>query len=181
MDERIILLRPPVRHSEFRVISSKSELTVANISAMLMISIRRDPPGKGYTMVRPFRTLVLMFLLAMGIPAPGSSSASPPPPDELVSLATSAGKPVIADFGLGFCMQCREQSKTLERIRRTYGAKVAVRMVNVGKEQALTSRYEVELIPTLVFFDAAGKAVLKKVGPMKYDAIRDQLSRMGVK
>jgi thioredoxin 1 len=132
-------------------------------------------------MAHPFRTLFLMLFLSMAAPGSGSSLASPPSPDDLVSLAKSGGKPLIADFGLGFCMQCKEQSKTLERIRETYGAKVAVRMVNVGKEQALTSRYEVELIPTLVFFDAAGKAVLKKVGPMKYDAIRDQLSRMGVK
>ena len=54
-------------------------------------------------------------------------------------------------------------------------------MVNVGKEQALTSQYEVELIPTLVFFDAAGKVVLKKVGPLGYEEIRKQLSRMGVR
>ena len=132
-------------------------------------------------MARTFRTLVLMFFLAMGILAPGSSFASPPPPDELVSLATSVGKPVIADFGLGFCMQCRKQAETLERIRKAYGDKVTIRMVNAVKEQALMSRYEVEMVPTLLFIDAAGNVVLKKVGPMGYVAIRDQLSRMGVK
>ena len=132
-------------------------------------------------MVRPFRALAPMFFLAMAVLAPGSSSASPPPPDELVSLAKSAGKPVIADFGLGFCMQCRKQAETLERVRKTYGEKVTIRMVNAVKEQALMSRYEVEMVPTLLFIDAAGNVVLKKVGPMGYGAIRDQLSRMGVK
>jgi hypothetical protein len=43
------------------------------------------------------------------------------------------------------------------------------------------ARYEVEMVPTLVFIDAAGNVVLKKVGPMGYNAIRDQLYRMGVK
>jgi len=122
-----------------------------------------------------------MFFLVMGALGSGSSFASPPPPDELVSLAKSAGKPVIADFGLGFCMQCKKQAETLERVRKAYDGKVTIRMVNAVKEQALMSRYEVELIPTLVFFDAEGNVVLKKVGPMGYDAIRDQLSRMGVK
>ena len=88
---------------------------------------------------------------------------------------------MIVDFGLGICMQCKKQSATLEEIRETYGDKVIVRMVNVGKEGELTKRYEVELIPTLVFIDPTGNIVLKKVGPLGYDEIRRQLSRMGVK
>ena len=132
-------------------------------------------------MAHTVRIRFLMFFLVMGALGSGSSFASPPPPDELVSLAKSAGKPVIADFGLGFCMQCKKQAETLERVRKAYDGKVTIRMVNAVKEQALMSRYEVELIPTLVFFDAEGNVVLKKVGPMGYDAIRDQLSRMGVK
>jgi len=103
------------------------------------------------------------------------------PRDELADMAIESRKPVIADFGLGFCAQCRKQSATLDEIRETYGDKVVVRMVNVGREHRLTERYEVKRIPTLVFFDAEGKVVLKKVGPMGFDAIRDQLSRMGVK
>ena len=132
-------------------------------------------------MVHPFRTVVLVFFLATGAPGAGASAATPAPPDELVSLATSGGKPVIADFGLGFCMQCRKQAETLERVRKAYGEKLIIRMVNAVKEQGLMARYEVEMVPTLVFLDAAGNVVLKKVGPMGYDAIRDQLSRMGVK
>ena len=132
-------------------------------------------------MAHTVRIRFLMFFLVMGALGSGSSFASPPPPDELVSLAKSAGKPVIADFGLGFCMQCKKQAETLERVRKAYDGKVTIRMVNAVKEQALMSRYEVELIPTLVFFDAEGNVALKKIGPMGYDAIRDQLSRMGVK
>ena len=131
-------------------------------------------------MVHPFRKLFPVFFLVLGALGSGSSFASPPPPDELVSLAKSGGKPVVADFGLGFCMQCKKQAETLERVRKSYGGKVTIRMVNAVKEQALMSRYEVELVPTLVFIDAAGNVVLKKVGPMGYDEIRKQLFRMGV-
>jgi thiol-disulfide isomerase/thioredoxin len=132
-------------------------------------------------MAHPVRATFLMLFLAACALAADASFASQPPPDELVSLAKSGGKPVIADFGLGFCMQCKMQAETLERIRKAYGGKVTIRMVNAGKEQALMSRYEVTLVPTLLFLDASGNVVLKKVGPMGYDAIRDQLSRMGVK
>ena len=132
-------------------------------------------------MFRSISTFLAIFILVSAFPGSGPPLAASPVADELVALAKTGGKPLIADFGLGFCMQCKKQTETLERVRKAYGEKVTVRMVNVGKEQELTSRYEVELIPTLVFFDAEGKMVLKKVGPLGYDEIRKQLSRMGVK
>ena len=135
----------------------------------------------GGRVFRYLRTFLAIFIVLTVLPGAGPSLAASPAGDELVTLAKSGGKPLIADFGLGFCMQCRKQAATLEEIRKAYGDKVVLRMVNVNKEQALTSRYEVELIPTLVFFDGTGKVVLKKVGPIGYDEIRNQLSRMGVK
>lgn len=122
-----------------------------------------------------------IFLLVFGIAAALPLRASAAPEDELVSLAKSGRKPVIADFGLGFCQQCRKQKATLDDIREAYGDRIVIRMVNVGKETDLTKRYDVEWIPTLVFIDPAGNIVLKKVGPLGYDEIRRQLSRMGVK
>ena len=121
--------------------------------------------------------LLLAACLAAGVPR-GVSAA---PEDELVSMAKSGRKVVIADFGLGFCRQCKKQAATLEEIREAYGEKVSIRMVNVAKEQVLTSRYEVERIPTLVFIDTKGNVVLKKEGPLGFDEIRAQLSRMGLK
>lgn len=132
-------------------------------------------------MFRPIPTLLAIFIMVAVLPVAETALASSPAADELVALAKTGGKPVIADFGLGFCMQCKKQAETLERVRKAYGGKVAIRMVNAVKEQALMSRYEVEVVPTLLFIDDAGNVVLKKVGPMGYDAIRDQLSRMGVK
>jgi len=122
-----------------------------------------------------------MLLLVFGISAALPLWASAIPDDELVSLAKSGRKPVIADFGLGLCQQCRTQAATLNEIHEAYGDKVIIRTVNVGKEGDLAKRYEVELIPTLVFIDPQGNVVLKKVGPLGYEEIRTQLSRMGVK
>jgi thiol-disulfide isomerase/thioredoxin len=135
---------------------------------------------RGGLVLHSIRTFLAIFIMFVVLPGAGPSLAASPAADELVALAKSAGKPVIADFGLGFCMQCKKQAEILERVRNAYGEKLIVRMVNAVKEQGLMSRYGVEMVPTLVFFDAAGNVVLKKVGPMGYDAIRDQLSRMGV-
>ena len=119
----------------------------------------------------------VLLMLAIAPCLAHGAPASPDPAD----LARDAGKPVIADFGLGLCKQCKQQTATLKEVEATYGDRVVVRMVMVNKEQALVERYQVELIPTLVFFDPAGKEAFRKVGPLPYKEIRDQLARMGVK
>jgi thiol-disulfide isomerase/thioredoxin len=119
---------------------------------------------------------LLLFLLLLG---PAGSFASGE--DELVSLARSGNRVVIADFGLGLCRQCKTQSEILDRVRTAYKDKVIVRMVHVNKEQALTARYQVETIPHLVFFDPSGNVALRKTGVMSYEDITAQLSRLGVK
>lgn len=126
-------------------------------------------------------SMILLCLCLSGYSAVLPVIASPTPGDELVSLAVTGQKPVIADFGLGFCRQCKKQSATLSEIREAFGDKIIIRMVNVGKETELTKRYGVEWIPTLVFIDPQGDIVLKKVGPLGYEEIRTHLSRMGVK
>ena len=142
---------------------------------------RDESSLRGGFVFRSTSASLAIFLMVAVLPGAGPFLAASFAVDELVALAKSGGKPLIADFGLGFCMQCKKQAETLKEIGEAYGDKVILRMVNVGKEQALTSQYEVELIPTLVFFDAAGKVVLKKVGPLGYEEIRKQLSRMGVR
>lgn len=126
-------------------------------------------------MMRVLRTTFLFgLILAMALPSFAEE-------DELVELARSQKRPVIADFGLGFCNQCKKQSATLDKVREAYGDKVIIRMVNVGKETNLTERYKVEMIPMLVFLDLSGKVTFSKLGPIGLEEIRDHLSRMGVK
>lgn len=119
----------------------------------------------------------ILFLLAATVPSGALVSGE----DELVSLARSAKRVLIADFGLGLCRQCKAQSEVLEKVRGAYQGKVIIRMVQVNKEQELTARYRVETIPHLVFFDPTGKVVLRKTGLMSYRDVSDQLARMGVK
>lgn len=124
--------------------------------------------------VQAATTLLLLVLLLLPTGSPASGE------DELVSLARSRNRVLIADFGLGLCRQCKTQSEILDRIRAAYEDTVVVRMVHVNKEQTLTARYRVEMIPHLVFFDPSGKVALRRTGVMSFEDIAAQLSRMGV-
>ena len=123
-----------------------------------------------------FAGLAILMLLAVLSPSGPCASTD----DELVALARSRNRVVIAEFGLGLCRQCKAQSAILEKIRETYKDKVVVRMVHVNKEQQLTARYQIETIPHLVFFEPSGNVALRKTGVMKFEDIAAQLSRMGV-
>jgi thiol-disulfide isomerase/thioredoxin len=120
---------------------------------------------------------VLLALFAV-LATPGPAAAGD---DELVSLARSRHRALIADFGLGLCKQCKAQGEILDRIQGVYKDRVIVRKVHVNKEQELTARYRVEMIPHLVFFDPAGKVTLRRTGVMNYEDVSAQLSRMGIK
>jgi len=135
---------------------------------------RREDAMRG---MRHAGAAVLLAVVALAAWGPGALGGEG---DELVLLARARGRPVIADFGLGFCRQCRKQAEALDEILRTCAGKVVIRFVNVGKEADLARRYGVEWIPTLVFLDAGGRVVLKKVGPLAPEEIRAQLFRMGV-
>ena len=121
---------------------------------------------------------VLTIMMLLTVLSPSGPCASTD--DELVALARSRSRVVIAEFGLGLCRQCKAQSAILEKIRETYKDKVVVRMVHVNKERELTDRYRIETIPHLIFFEPSGNVALRKTGVMKYEDIATQLSRMGV-
>ena len=73
------------------------------------------------------------------------------------------------------------RSYYVEKVRAVFKEKVLIRVVNVNREPGLTARYEVEMIPHLIFFTPSGKIAYRKTGVMQYEAIFAQLARMGVK
>jgi thioredoxin 1 len=118
---------------------------------------------------------LLLFMISL----PSAPLASDD--DLLASLARSGNRVLIAEFGLGRCMQCKAQSGILEKVRAVFKEKVLIRVVNVNREPSLTARYEIEMIPHLIFFTPSGKIAYRKTGVMQYEEISAQLSRMGVK
>lgn len=137
--------------------------------------------GKRGVAIRAATLLVLVLVVPAGPSGPYAAAGAPPPGDDaLVSLARDKGRIVIADFGLGLCLQCKNQAAILDRVKGVYGDKVVVRMVPVNKEQDLTARYGVERIPHLVFLDPAGEVRFRRTGVMSFDDIAAQLRRMGV-
>ncbi len=95
--------------------------------------------------------------------------------------ALKKGKPVLADFGRGVCIPCKQMKPVLEELAAEYKEKTSILIIEIDEYPALTRRHHIRLIPTQIFFDAQGKEVYRHEGFMSKKAIKEKLKDIGVK
>ena len=65
---------------------------------------------------------------------------------------TRSAKPVLVDFWAEWCGPCKLIAPLLDEIAKEKGDAVKVAKVDVDQNQALSARYNIRAIPTLLFF-----------------------------
>ncbi len=96
--------------------------------------------------------------------------------DNAIDKARKSGKPSFVSFGSDTCVPCQQMIPAREAVREIYEGKANVVYIHVDKDQFLASRYGVQSIPTLVFFDKNGVERNRHVGIMTQQQIEDQLN-----
>lgn len=82
--------------------------------------------------------------------------------------------PVLIDFWAEWCMPCRMQSPVIDEMAEELDGKVKFCKVNVDEESALSLKYQVMSIPTLIVMHL-GQFKTKAVGMQDKAAIRELL------
>ncbi len=94
--------------------------------------------------------------------------------------ALKGGKPMVVDFGSNSCIPCRQLRPVLQKVRKDYTGKLEVLIIEIQKNQQLAAEYQIQVMPTVVFIDKAGKEVFRHQGFMSEERIKEQLAKMGM-
>jgi len=70
---------------------------------------------------------------------------------------------VLVDFWATWCIPCRMLTPVIDKLADQYEGKLVVAKVDVDINKELTSRYEIQGIPTVALFKE-GKIVFKEAG-----------------
>ena len=98
----------------------------------------------------------------------------------LEDVARDAGRPLIVRFGLERCLQCIKQGQAFDALEPKYAGEMTFRFVHIGQEEEMAGHYKVLLIPTVLFFDAAGNEVFRNVGYLAPEELEAEFRKAGL-
>lgn len=98
-----------------------------------------------------------------------------------IQAALASGLPTIVDFGAQSCTPCKKMAPILEQLAKDYKGRANIIFVDVWQDNSMGKRYGVQMIPTQLFFNTAGKASAKHIGFLDRQSIIDILKKLGMK
>ena len=91
--------------------------------------------------------------------------------DDFEAVVEAASIPVLVDLWAEWCGPCRMVSPALEQVARDLAGRLKLVKVNVDASPALSRRFEVQGIPTLLLFEG-GALVSRRTGAAPLEEIR---------
>lgn len=117
---------------------------------------------------------VLLFILSFigmtGVDAVSASSNNMP----------VKGQVTMVDLGAASCIPCKMMAPILEKLEKRYRGKAVIAFIDLRYDRDASRRFNIQAIPTQIFFDKNGREVSRHIGFMSEDAIVSQLKTMGV-
>ena len=89
--------------------------------------------------------------------------------------------PKLLDLGAGKCIPCKKMAPILEELKKEYAGKLEVEFIDVWKDPDAAKKYGIQLIPTQIFYDAAGKELFRHEGFFGKEDILAKWKELGVK
>ena len=89
------------------------------------------------------------------------------------------GKPVLLELGSHSCIPCKQMMPILVDLSKTQDTFI-VSFVDVNLVEGVAEKYNLELIPTQILFDAKGNELFRHIGVFGKDEILTKWKELGV-
>jgi thioredoxin 1 len=109
-----------------------------------------------------------------------AATSEPPAEAGRASPAMNAKLPRMVDLGAGKCIPCKLMKPILDELKRDYAEQFVTEFIDVWENPDAGKPYGIEMIPTQVFFDAAGKELFRHVGFYGKEDILVKWKELGV-
>ncbi len=142
------------------------------------------PAGGGQT-----GKIVIVLVLAAAIAGafylkqgPGAGDAASVVPTAAAAEGTTAPKalPRLVDLGADKCIPCKKMAPILEELKKEHAGTLEVVFIDVWKNPDAANPYNINLIPTQIFFGADGKELFRHEGFFPKEDILAKWKELGV-
>ncbi len=88
--------------------------------------------------------------------------------------------PKLVDLGADKCIPCKTMAPILKELKKEYAGRFEVEFIDVWKDPKAAKPYKIKLIPTQIFYDAAGKELFRHEGFYGKEDILGKWKELGV-
>jgi thioredoxin 1 len=113
-------------------------------------------------------------VLSLSAFAAEASKAAP------TNAPTKTALPRLVDLGADKCIPCKMMAPVLKELTKEYEGRMRIEFIDVWKNPEAGKAYKIGLIPTQIFFDAAGKELFRHEGFFAKQDILAKWKELGV-
>ena len=102
------------------------------------------------------------------------------PAGTATNAAPKVALPKLVDLGANKCIPCKKMGPILDALKKDFAGQIEVEFIDVWQNPEAGKKYKVLLIPTQIFFDAAGKELFRHEGFYSREDILAKWKELGV-